>query len=700
MTLPKQFNESLHYFNQAEKAIIRSAYNLALKCHRDQYRVSGEPYITHPVAVAKILADMKMDHETVSAGLLHDTVEDSELKINDIHKNFGTEIACLVDGVTKLEKYHFSSIEQQKSENIRKLIQAMEKDPRVIIIKLVDRLHNLYSMELLSRETQISKAQETLDVYAPIAKKLGIYKLSLELEQKSFKLLYPLRCNIINNALNKIQGNNLYLLEEIKTKIQKKLTEKKIKYISISAREKHAYSVYRKIKNKKISFHDIFDVFGIRIIVNNIEDCYRLLGLVHLIYKPVYEKVKDYIALPKLNGYQSLHTVLFGPHGVPIEIQIRTLRMDRQSDKGIAAHWMYKSKLKESSKIVKKTRSIIQLLFDIENKSLDSKEFLSDIKKGLIQNEIYIYTTNGKMVELPEGSTALDFAYYLKPELGHYLKSISIDKKNESIFTILKSGQHIILDLSKDIQITPAWINIVSTGKAKACIREFFNNMSNAKQISYGKKLFNDALASYGQELKTISKKQFDEFILKMGFKEYQDFFISLTRGEKIPILLAHRFFSPENSHHSETVNSPIMSDSTGYKVRYAPCCLPMPYDKVIGMVDKSFYLVIHRRCCAKLTNSMEDIQNYIPLSWKDNLNQLFPTKISLTLENKCGALASLLEILSMENKINILEIKFQNSNEKTAYIHMKILLKNTRELERIILQLNLSSFCSKVKRL
>ena len=494
----------LSYLQPDEIEQVRRAFLMAEKAHDGQFRASGEPYIVHPVAVARILATMHLDYKSLIVALLHDVIEDTEYSKEDIQTTFDEEIASLVDGVTKLTQIKFNTRAEAQAENFRKMLLAMTKDVRTIIIKLADRMHNMQTVQHLNFERRRRIARETLDIYAPLARRLGMHHFSLELENYAFSVMHPLRYRVLADAMKKVQGDHHDILEEIKLAVQGKLENNQVGLITIEAREKHLYSIYRKMRNKHIPFNEIMDVYAFRIVVDDPQACYQVLGLVHSLFKPVPERFKDYVAIPKANGYQSLHTTLFGPYGLPIEVQIRTTDMDHLAISGIAAHWVYKSEKERIEQSQLRAQKWVKNLLELQQSSGDSLEFIESVKVDLFPDEVYLFTPKGKIVELPAGATAIDFAYAVHTDIGNSCVAVKIDRQLAALSSGLINGQTIEVITSSRGRPNPAWLDFVATSKARSGIRHYLKNQQKSEAIVLGRQLLEKALGALGLKLNKI----------------------------------------------------------------------------------------------------------------------------------------------------------------------------------------------------
>ena len=550
MRLFGKLKRKLNYLVQDEIEKIYQAYLFADKAHATQVRVSGKPYITHPVSVAMILASLHMDHHTIIAALLHDVIEDTDVSKQQISQQFGQTVSELVDGVSKLTQIKFNSKAEAQAENFRKMVLAMSKDIRVIIIKLADRMHNMSTIESMPLAKRRQKARETLDIYAPIASRLGMHERSIELEELAFKTLYPHRYRALRIELDRARGDRKSVLKQIEKNLNQALQELGIPQFEVFGREKHLYSIYKKMKKKRVKFSDVMDIHAFRIVVDNKDTCYRVLGAIHSMYKPVPERFKDYIALPKTNGYQALHTTLFGPFGLAIEIQIRTKEMDELAEQGIAAHWLYKVGDKYVSLAQVKSQQWLKSILEMQRTTGNSLEFIENVKVDLFPNEVYVFTPKGGILELPTGATPVDFAYAVHTDVGNACVSAKIDRKTVPLSCSLLNGQTIEIVTSSRAKPNPTWLSFVVTAKARSCIRNYLKQQREKQSLLLGKQLFSRALAYYSIRLNKVDPEQLERFLKEINANSLEDFFVDLGLGNRLAQLEAHRFVNMMGEQH------------------------------------------------------------------------------------------------------------------------------------------------------
>ena len=634
--------------HQIEKC--HTAYLVAAKGHEGQMRRSGEPYITHPVAAALILAQMRLDYQTIMATLLHDVVEDTKTSKQELIHQFGEEVATLVDGVTKLTKIKFESRAEAQAENFRKMVMAMVKDIRVIIVKLADRLHNMQTLGVMPALKKRRIAIETLEIYAPIANRLGMHVVYTGLEDLGFKTLYPMRYRAIKSAVEKARGNRGELTEKIETDLQEALQTLAIPYEHVFGRKKHLYSIYRKMRNKKASFAEITDVFAFRIITEDIDSCYRVLGALHRTYKPVPQRFKDYIGIPKVNGYQSLHTTLFGPFGVPLEVQIRTRDMNNVAENGVAAHWMYKSDGREVNEAQLRAREWVQRLLDMQRSTGTSLEFIENVKIDLFPDEVYVFTPKGHIMELPKGATPVDFAYTVHSGVGNCCVSAKVNRRLVPLSMPLTNGQTVEIITSPDAHPNPAWLNFVVTGKAKTNIRSFLKSQHHTESIIMGQRLLGQALRELGSDYEKVPSESLNALLIDLDYKTADDLLYAIGTGNQMPMVIAKRLVV---SHETDDLdkalkNKPLAIKGTeGMVVNFAECCQPIPGDNIVGRFEQGRGILVHVSDCSCIANIKANPDQVISMRWDDNVQGEFWVDITIDVANQRGVLASIASTIS-----------------------------------------------------
>jgi guanosine-3',5'-bis(diphosphate) 3'-pyrophosphohydrolase len=675
-----KFKKSIQkYLNSYQIKKIEKAFDVAKDAHHGQKRKSGENYINHPLSAAAYLADYELDHETIMAAILHDVVEDTEISLENLGKNFGKKVAELVDGVSKLDKINFNSKEEADAANLRKMILAMSNDIRVLLIKLADRRHNLTTIGVLNKHKAKRVARETLEIYAPLALRLGIHNLSKELENLSFQTYYPLRHSILIANIDKARGNRKLLMTKIQSEVTKKLNSESIKS-QTRAREKHAYGIYKKMKSKELKFSQIHDIFGVRIITESVDLCYRALGCIHNLYKPIPGRFKDYIAIPKSNGYQSLHTAVLGPHNLPMEFQIRTNDMNNLAQSGIAAHWVYKSKTSISK--LSREQQWLNNLLDIQKQAGDPRELLGSIKEDLNPGKVYVFSSKGQIIELPKKSTLIDFAYSIHTELGNkYLKG-TVDGEFKPPDTILKNGQRIIIKKSEVSKPDPAWLNFVVSVKARTSIRNYLRNMQDTDAIKLGRKLLKTSLEELQVSINDVPKKTLEFILSELKYNTIDELFKEIGLGNKIPKLIALRM-----APSFKKTNSSIAYDiegSEGLVISYAKCCHPIPGDMIIGYVSQGKGIVVHRSSCKSIKHTKPNEDN-IELRWSENVDNNFSASIIIEVENERGVLAQVSSVIAQNNH-NIESVNYTDSHDaghNTMLIVVSV--KNTNQVKKLI---------------
>ena len=641
------------YLDPKEVDRIKRAYLFSEKCHTGQVRQSGDPYITHPLAVANILADMHMDSESLMAGLLHDVIEDTGVTKGQISRRFGRTVADLVDGVSKLGEIESASRAEQQAESFQKMTLAMSRDIRVMLVKLADRLHNMRTLGVLSPEKRRRIARETIDIYAPIAQRLGINDIRLEFEDLGFAAMYPLRHRRLREALKASRKNRKEVVTEIHQAIEMRLERESVKVV-VKGREKHLWSIYLKMREKKKSFRDIMDVFAFRLVVDNVDDCYRALGIVHNIYKPVPGEFKDYIAIPKTNGYHSLHTLLVGMHGVIIEVQIRTREMDAMANFGIAAHWEYKSNNNNVEVSQRRAARWVQGLLEMQQKAGDSLEFLEHVKADLFPDEVYVFTPKGKIIELPTGATPIDFAYSVHTGLGDRCIACHVDGQLTPLSEPLQSGQKIDIVSAAGAQPNPSWLNFVVTAKARSAIRHFLKNQQHDESVDLGKRLLDHALGNLGTSYKELKKSQIKRLLKETGASTFEFVLQQIGLGNRVPFAVANLMVLPSKrivSDDHKNPNLPVIIDSSqGLVLQYARCCHPIPGDPILGHMTPGKGLVIHLESCRNLKEIRLNPEKCMSLLWSSTVKGEFAVELKAEVTPERGFIAALASRMTEED--------------------------------------------------
>ena len=675
---------------------ILQAYKFAEQCHEGQIRQTGEPYITHPLAVATILAEMHLDHEGIMAALLHDVLEDTHVNKKELKDLFGNTVADLVDGLTKLDEIETTSRAERQADSFQKMTLAMSKDVRVMLIKLADRLHNMRTLQGLSPEKRRRVARETLEIYAPIAQRLGINNIRVEFEELGFSSMYPVRHKRMMEALKAARGPRREIVEEIKNSIDNRLDKESIG-AEVTGREKHLWSIYQKMKTKKKSFRDIMDVFAFRIVVESVDDCYRTLGIMHNLFKPVAGEFKDYIAIPKVNGYQSLHNILVGMHGVLIEIQIRTKDMDDMANYGIAAHWLYKSQDEGNPRAYR----WIQGLLEIQKRAGDSLEFIEHVKTDLFPDEVYVFTTKGEIISLPQGATPVDFAYAVHTALGNTCIACKSNGQLISLSERIESGVRIEIITAKDAQPNPSWLNFVMTAKARSGIRHFLKHQQHDDSVILGKNLLDRALGSFGTNYKSIRKSWIKRALKETGCTKFEEVLQQIGLGNRMAYALANLMAPPSMRKEiiPEKFESPIMIDTReGLIINYARCCHPIPGDSILGHLSPGKGLVVHIDICKNLDEIRTNKEKCIPLNWSTKFKGDFAVALKVELASERGIVASLASRIS-ETEAAILKIQTEERDGFSMIIDLLIEVKSRLHLARVIKRIRILKQVQRVYR-
>jgi len=692
------------YLDKDQISMLKKAYEFSFLNHKGQLRESGEPYINHPLSVASILVDMKMDAVSIAAAILHDVVEDTPAGKEDIEEKFGLEIAKLVDGVSKIENIKFLSRDEVQAENFSKMMLAMSDDLRVILLKLADRLHNMRTLDCLPMDKKLRIASETLEIYVPIALRLGMNKLRLELEEISFRTIYPLRNKIINNAVENHKGNKSKFLDEIKNKIDERLKDLNIN-AEIYTRQKNPYSIYKKMKKKKISFNAVFDIYGLRLVTEKIDDCYRIFGATHNLFKPVPGKFKDYIAIPKSNGYQALHTVLFGPNAIPIEVQIRTKEMDQFAESGIASHWQYKTGGHSSAQAY--ARDWLQKIIEMKRNSPNSLDLLENIKIDLFPDEIYVFTPKGEIKELPYRSSVIDFAYSIHSAIGDNCVAAKINDIDVPLSTTLSSGQTVEVITNTLGKPDPSWLEFVMTVKARTNIKNYLKKMQSEQASDLGLKILDKALHDYGTSYTDIKYNSISKLLAEYNLKNIKDLFIEIGLGNISPHLAAQNI-SMKKSFVKQKYDSFIskllgaraneliaIKGTEGLVIKYAKCCRPIPGDDIVGLTSSGNGFVVHRSVCHNIKKSRS---NRIFIEWSDEVSGDFQAQIRVYSEKQRGVLANVAGVISRLS-CNIENVKFDEVQNPYASFVFTIDVKNRNHLANVIKDLKKIKNINKVMR-
>ena len=692
---------------------VQLAYQFSAEAHEGQKRVSGEPYIHHPLEVAYILGDMRMDYQTLVAAILHDVIEDTPTVKTEIRKKFGKGIAELVDGVSKLDKVKFESFEEAQANNFQKMLMAMSTDIRVILVKLADRLHNMRTLKALKSGKRVRIAKETLEIYAPIALRLGINSIRLELEELGFATLYPLRYRILDEQINKARGHRKEVISKIRTALKRKMRQEKIPG-QIFGREKHLHGIYKKMRDQNLSFSDVYDVYAFRIIVDDVDTCYRTVGTIHNLYKPVPGKFKDYIAIPKTNGYQSLHTALFGPYGVPIEIQIRTKEMNDVAEVGIAAHWLYKTGNtskninrvnKDQSGAQQRAREWLRNIVEMNKTAGNPEEFFENVKIDLFPDEVYIFTPKGKIMELPSGSTAIDFAYAIHTDIGNTCVGARVNRKLVPLGTQLTNGQTVEIIAASSGRPNPAWLSFVVTAKARSQIRHFLKNLQQSEAVALGKRLLNRELEPFSLTYQDISEVDMKYLLNENKNENKNELFEDMGLGNKMAPLIARQLVvlkklaSKKNQENSVDNTIPLSIKGTeGMVVKFPKCCYPIPGDPIHGFVTSGRGIVIHRQTCKNLAEYQKQQEKWINVEWEPYNEGEYQVKIHLNVNNQRGVLATVAAAIA-DTDANINSVEMKERDGRHTSLRFIIEVKNRVHLAKVIRRIRLIKSVSQIDR-
>ncbi len=676
------------YLNPEQIQAIRRAYEFGAKAHNGQWRATGEPYISHPLAVAQILAEMHMDHQTLVAAVLHDVIEDTVVCKETVSQQFGAEVAELVDGVSKLTQMEFESYAEQQAQNFRKMLMAMTNDIRVIMVKLADRLHNMRTIAPLAPKKRRLIARETLDIYAPIAQRLGMNEMRLELEDLGFRTLYPRRYHTLQFEVKKVRGNRKEIVETITSAMKRRLRQEKLTS-SVYGREKHLYSIYRKMREKHLTFSEVLDVYGFRIIVDTVDTCYRVLGVIHNLYKPVPGKFKDYIAIPKINGYQSLHTVLFGPYGVPIEVQIRTREMDRVAEKGIAAHWLYKADDDASNGAQKRAREWLKSVLVLQREAGNPEEFLEHVKVDLFPYDIYVFTPKGDIREMPRGATAVDYAYSVHTDIGNSCVAVRINRRLAPLSTVLQTGETVEIITAPGARPNPSWLNFVVTGKARSHIRHFLKNLRKDEAGNLGRRMLNRELETFGLNLETMDETLLRNVLDELKLKELEELLADIGLGKRLAPIVARYFLPDEDGVGKTNVktgnSTPLLIKGTeGMVVSFPKCCHPIPGDPILGLISSGRGIVVHHRACKNLNEFRKHPEKWVDVEWAKDIDSEFFAEIKLNITNQRGALATIAATLA-DQGANIEDVEMAERDARYATLRFVIAVKDRQHLAQII---------------
>ena len=694
-------SNTLHtYLTSEQSNHVRRAYYFAEQAHHGQLRRSGEPYVTHPLAVAGILAEMHMDHQSLIAAMLHDVIEDTGIPKSAIGEQFGAPVAELVDGVSKLTQMEFGSLEEKQAENFQKMALAMARDIRVILVKLADRLHNMRTLGVLQTSKARRISRETLEIYAPIAMRLGMNNIRMEFEDLGFSAMHPMRARRIEAALRNARGHRKELVDKIRQQIEATLNQEGHP-AEVMGREKHLYSIYKKMKSKRKSFSEIMDIYAFRIIVDSVDTCYRVLGCVHSLYKPVPGEFKDYIAIPKANGYQSLHTVLMGMHGVPIEIQIRTREMEDMANNGIAAHWLYKSDAQSANGSHARAREWVQGLLEMQQRAGNSLEFIESVKIDLFPDEIYVFSPKGRIMELPRGATAVDFAYAVHTDVGNSCVACRINRRLAPLSEPLQSGQTVEILTAKGASPNPSWFNYAVTAKARTNIRHFLKNQTREDSVALGQRLLDRALAGLDSNLETIPEDELQENLQEHQYESLEQLLEDIARGNRLPAITAQQLLGEPAEEQQEPDNAhPVAIRGTeGFMLSYAKCCHPIPGDPIEGYLSSEKGVVVHRERCSNLGDMRVNSERLVALRWDDQVEGEYAVELRIEVENRRGMIAVLATRINAMG-VNIEKISTEDKDYQFTFVDLEMLVENRIHLARIMKRLRSTTSVRKVVRI
>jgi RelA/SpoT family (p)ppGpp synthetase len=689
------------YLNPEQAKHVNRAYFYAEQAHYGQRRRSGEPYVTHPLAVAGILADMHMDHQSLIAAMLHDVIEDTGIEKDAIGEQFGPTVAALVDGVSKLTQMEFQSLEEKQAENFQKMALAMAQDIRVILVKLADRLHNMRTLGVLNSAKARRIARETLEIYSPIAMRLGMNSVRIEFEDLGFRALYPMRASRIETALRHARGHRKELVEKVRHQIEATLQQEGHD-AAVLGREKHVYSIYKKMKSKRKSFSEIMDIYAFRIIVDSVDTCYRVLGCIHSLYKPIPGEFKDYIAIPKANGYQSLHTVLMGMHGVPVEVQIRTREMEDMANNGIAAHWLYKSDGQATQGSHARAREWVQGLLEMQQRAGNSLEFIESVKIDLFPDEIYVFTPKGRILELPRRATAVDFAYAVHTDVGNSCVACRINRQLAPLSEPLQSGQTIEIITSAGARPNPSWLDYAVTAKARSNIHHFLKYQTRDDSVALGRTLLDKALTSFGSSLENLPEKKLRDFLAQQRYASMDDMLVDVARGNRLPMFTAQQLLGgrdEDQPQQSDGAAQPVAICGTeGFMVSYARCCHPIPGDPIEGYLSLEKGVVVHRERCNNLVDIRDHNERRIALRWDDTVVGEYRAELRVEVENRRGMIAVIATRINSMG-VNIEKISTDDKDYQFTYVNLEMMVQGRVHLARIMKRLRTINHVRKVTR-
>jgi len=682
--LKELLGKAEQYLPPEQVVRIREAADFGAEAHQGQRRLSGEPYIAHPLAAAEILADLHLDADTIVGAILHDVIEDTPIAKEEIAQRFGKDVAEIVDGVTKLDQIKFKNREEAQAESFRKMLLAMVRDLRVIMVKLADRTHNMRTIGAMSPQKRRLIARETLEIYAPVAERLGLYNIKLELEDLGFRALYPQRYRVIERALKRARGNQKEFLGKIEKALAEALKKAAIPG-KVESREKHLYSIYKKMRRKRSLLAQVVDVYGLRILVDSVDTCYRVLGVVHATYRPMPGRFKDYIAIPRVNGYQSLHTTLFGPNGVPIEVQIRTADMHNIAEAGVASHWKYKAGGPADgtdSAQQERARAWISHLMEMQA-SGNAEEFIESVKVDLFPDKVYVFTPKGAILRLPRGATVVDFAYAVHTDVGNRCVAAKVDRRLSPLRTVLRNGQTVQIITAKGASPNPSWVNFVATAKARSAIRHYLKALKRSEAVELGAQLLNSALEEFQLSVDKIEPAVMNQALQEFHIKDKDDLLAQLGLGERLAPLVARRLLP--GGHDEKGAITPLtVAGTEGLLVTYARCCRPIPDDPIIAYLSPGRGIVIHRDTCGNVEDYHKHPEKWQPVAWQADLQRYFGAEVRIEAENKIGMLASISAAIA-GTATNIGHATVEQCDGEVALIKLEVEVKDRKHLARVV---------------
>jgi guanosine-3',5'-bis(diphosphate) 3'-pyrophosphohydrolase len=678
------------YLKPEDAAQVEAAYFFSAAAHRGQYRTSGDPYVSHPLAVAETLAAWRLDPQALIAALLHDVMEDTAITKAQLAEHFGKTAAELVDGVSKLDRIENQSYEEAQAENFRKMLLAMARDVRVILIKLADRLHNMRTLDAVRPDKRRRVARETLEIYAPIANRLGLNTLYRELQELAFRHVHPMRYRVLIKAVKQARGNRREVVGKILDALRQRLPECGIQ-AEVRGREKHLYSIYRKMRDKHLTFSQVLDIYGFRVIVKDNPTCYLALGALHGLFKPVPGKFKDYIAIPKANGYRSLHTTLIGPYGTPVEVQIRTAEMNHVAESGVASHWLYKDE-NSLSDLQQETHKWLQSLLELQSASKDSAEFLEHVKVDLFPGEVYVFTPRGKILPLPRGATPVDFAYAVHTDIGNRCVACRINFESMPLRTELRNGDRVEIITALSASPNPAWLSYVRTGKARAQIRHFLKTQQQEESAALGERLLAQALRGFGLQPVDIDNLTWDRFLKESGPKGRRQVLTDIGLGMRLPVIVARRLAELRDRQEpaapglgeNRQAATILIRGTEGVAVQLARCCRPIPGDPIVGVIRKGQGLVVHSHDCASLVKQRGERNDWVDLDWEPDVRGVFEIGLRVVADNKRGVLAKIASAMAEEDS-NIANVSMDEDRGNTTTLYFTLQVTNRIHLARIL---------------